>query len=80
MNLRDKQLFLETKHFKEWLEMRRIVENEFSEKNGLICFCGRLATGLHEMGCKKFQKKTSRETIRRLEHLIPKSSKDKNHD
>lgn len=45
-----------------------------SDKQSMFCLCGRLATGLHENGCRKFQNKVTRETIKRLSHLLKDTS------
>lgn len=70
MKLIDKLTILQNKHFSDWIKTRQIVEDEISAKNGTFCFCGRLATGLHESHCQKFIKKVNSETVKRLEHLF----------
>ena len=56
-----------SKRLGEWLTTRQAVENELSDKQPMFCLCGRLATGLHEMGCKRFKDRILKETIKRLE-------------
>lgn len=63
--------FLQEHHFPEWLATRRAVEDELSLAQPLRCICGGLATGLHESVCRKFQKKVTEWTVRRLIHLLP---------
>lgn len=46
--------------------------NELSDKQTMLCCCGRLATGLHENNCTKFNNKVDAETIKLLSHLLPK--------
>lgn len=36
----------------------------------MFCVCGKLATGLHESSCRKFNKVVDAETVKRLNHLI----------
>lgn len=72
MNLKEKLAFIQTNHFGDWLKTRDLVEDELSQKNGMSCYCGRLATGLHERYCTRFQNKVSSETVKRLAHLIVK--------
>ena len=72
MKFIEKLNYLQDNHFNEWLNKRAEVKNEISNGQGLLCVCGRLATGLHEMGCRKFADKVTRETVRQLEHLIKK--------
>lgn len=62
---------LEKEHFSEWLDTRRVVDTELSDKQGMWCVCGRLATGLHEKHCSRFNNKVNSETIKRLKHLLP---------
>lgn len=50
----------------EWYAARRQVEAELSDQQPIFCLCGRLATGLHESGCKRFQDKVTRETKKRI--------------
>ena len=47
-----------------------ITENKISDNQSFICICGRLATGLHERGCKIFQDKVTAETIKELSYLL----------
>ena len=57
-------------NFTEWIITRGKVEDELSEKQTMVCVCGKLATGMHERYCRKFQQKVDKETIKKLEHLI----------
>lgn len=70
MKLLEKIDRISSNHFPEWLKTRKEVEAELSDKQSMFCLCGRLATGLHENGCRKFQNKITSETVKRLEHLI----------
>ena len=54
---------------------RQEVENELSDRQGMWCICGKLATGLHESHCKRFQNKVLKETIVKLEYILPKELK-----
>lgn len=67
--------FLETEHFAEWLDTRKKVDAELSDRQGMWCVCGRLATGLHERGCSRFNNKVNSETIKQLKHLLPAGSR-----
>lgn len=62
--------YLQMNHLSEWLKTRKEVENELSNRNGMFCVCGRLATGFHEMNCRKFIKLVTNTTADRLKHLI----------
>ena len=64
--------YLQTNHFSEWLKTRQVVEGELSDKATMFCICGRLATGLHERGCKKFSDSITKETLKRLNYLYPR--------
>ena len=33
----------------------------------MFCICGKLATGLHEKNCRRFNEKVDKETARKLE-------------
>jgi hypothetical protein len=70
MNIEQKLDFLQHKHLGEWLKMKVKVNDEISDGQSLICMCGKLATGLHEMHCSKFKNKVNRECVKRLKHLI----------
>ena len=72
MTIAKKIAFLQQNHIVEWLETRRKVADEMSDKQSLMCLCGRLATGLHEMNCTKFQRNINEETARRLANLLIK--------
>lgn len=70
MKLTEKLSYLTANNFGEWLKTRQEVEDELSNNQSMFCVCGRLATGLHESHCKKFQDKITSVTVKRLEHLI----------
>lgn len=70
MNIKQKLQYLQDNHFSEWLKTRRQVEIELSNSQSMFCVCGRLATGLHETHCRKFSKKVTSETMKRLSNLI----------
>ena len=74
MKMQEKLHYLQEHHFNEWLKMRREVEDELSARQSMFCVCGRLATGLHESGCRRFSNKVTSETVKRLKHLIPKEA------
>lgn len=62
--------YLQTNHMGEWLRAWQNVKDEMSDKQTPMCCCGRLATGLHESACRKFNDKVTTETIERLKHLF----------
>ncbi len=70
MKLSDKLQYLQTHHIGEWIGTRQEVEEELSDGQSMFCICRRLATGFHESGCRQFQTAVSKETAKRLEHLI----------
>jgi hypothetical protein len=70
MKIQEKLEILQNKHMSEWLKTRQEVEDKLSKGNAMFCFCGRLATGLHERCCRKFQNKVTSETVKRLSHLL----------
>ena len=70
MKASEKAEILFRKHTREWLKTRQETENELSDKQGMMCCCGRLATGLHERNCRRFQSKVTTATVKKLEHLL----------
>lgn len=72
MKLEEKIEFLQDKHFNEWITARATCSNEVSNQQSMFCVCGRLATGFHESGCRKFNTKVNNETVKRLSYLLPK--------
>ena len=40
------------------------AEDEVSNAHSIKCICGRLSTGLHESGCKKFKDAVERKYLR----------------
>ncbi len=70
MNKKDKLNYLIENHFKEWINTRNKVELKVSTQNAVFCICGKLATGLHERSCRKFNDKVNSETIKSLEYLF----------
>ena len=70
MKIIERIQYLQVNHFSEWLNMRKIVEEELSSSQSMFCVCGRLATGLHEMNCRKFHNKVNSETVKRLSSFL----------
>lgn len=70
--LKDKILYLKAAYGREWDEKRREVDEELSKMQGIFCLCGRLATGLHERSCRRFNSKVDSETAKKLSHLLKK--------
>ena len=68
---KEKMAYLTNHHFAEWVKTRIKVEAECSDAQEMFCCCGRLATGLHERRCSKFQAKVNAATVKRLAHLLP---------
>lgn len=71
----EKLAYLKDNYLGLFLTTRQQVFNELSDQQTMFCCCGRLATGLHEMNCIKFNNKVDAETINRLSHLLPKKGK-----
>ena len=71
----EKLAYLKDNHFQLFLKTRREVFNELSDGQTMFCCCGRIATGLHESHCTKFNNKVNAETIKRLGHLLPQKEK-----
>lgn len=67
----EKLKYLLDNHFGEMSNIRSQVEEELSSKQSMFCVCGRLATGLHERGCKKFKDAITKESVKRLSNLLP---------
>lgn len=68
----EKLEYLKDANFGLFVKTRQIVFDELSEQQTMFCCCGKLATGLHESNCTKFNNKVDAETIKRLSYLLPK--------
>ena len=68
----EKIAYLKDADFGLFVKTRQMVFDELSNQQTMFCCCGRLATGLHEMNCTKFNNKVNEETIKRLSYLLPK--------
>lgn len=64
--------FLQDNHLGKWLSARQAAEQELSDKHQLFCVCGKLATGLHMGGCRKFHKEVNNATLEKLTELLNK--------
>ena len=73
MKIQEKLSYIQDNHFSQWLKTRQEVFEELSSKQSMFCVCRRLATGLHENGCRQFQNRVTSETVKRLAHLIKKT-------
>ena len=72
MKRSEKLAYLKDNHLDIFLKTRQKVFNELSDEQTMFCCCGRLATGLHERNCTRFNHKVDGETIKQLSHLLPK--------
>lgn len=72
MKINEKLDYLQSNHWGEWMKVRGEAEDDLSSKQSMFCVCRRLATGLHERHCKRFQGKVNAEVVKRLAHLLPK--------
>ena len=68
----EKLEYLKNANFGLFIKTRQMVFDELSDQQTMFCCCGKLATGLHESNCTKFNNKVDAETIKRLSYLLPK--------
>ena len=68
----EKLEYLKNADFGLFIKTRQMVFDELSDQQTMFCCCGKLATGLHENNCTKFNNKVDTETIKRLSYLLPK--------
>ena len=72
MKKHEKLAYLKDADFSLFVKTRQMVFDELSDQQTMFCCCGKLATGMHEMNCTKFNNKVLAETIKRLSYLLPK--------
>lgn len=77
MKKEEKLNYLKENHTREWLSTRGQVFTELSDQQSIFCCCGKLATGLHEYHCRKFNSKVDSETIKKLKHLLKNGNNSK---
>lgn len=77
MKKHEKLAYLKDAYFGLFVKTRQMVFDELSDQQTMFCCCGRLATGLHERNCTKFNNKVDAETINRLSNLLPKKGCEK---
>ena len=70
----DKIQYLKTQFMKEWNSTRIKVFDELSDNQSMFCCCGKLASGLHESNCRKFNAKVDAETAYRLREKLTKKT------
>ena len=70
----DKIQYLKIQFMKEWNSTRIKVFDELSDNQSMFCCCGKLATGLHESHCRKFNAKVDAETVYRLREKLTKKT------
>lgn len=58
---------VQDKDFNSWLVARQKAWDELSEKYSMFCVCGKLCSGLHENGCKRFQDAINLRAIKNME-------------
>ena len=74
LNRKQKMNYLQEANFGLFVKTRQTVFNELSEKQTMFCCCGKLASGLHERHCVKFNNKVADEVIKRLSYLLPEAT------
>lgn len=67
MTIKEKVEHYKNHNFQTWLKMRNQVFDKLSDMQTMFCVCGKLATGLHEKNCRRFNEKVDKETAKRLE-------------
>lgn len=72
MKKHEKLAYLKDADLGLFVKTRQIVFDELSDQQTMFCCCGKLATGMHERNCTKFNNKVVEETIKRLSYLLPK--------
>ena len=72
MKKHEKLAYLKDADFGLFVKTRQMVFDELSDWQTMFCCCGKLATGMHEMNCTKFNNRVVAETIKRLSYLLPK--------
>jgi hypothetical protein len=70
MKKEDKINYLKNNYLGEWLKSWNRNNNILSEKQSMFCVCGKLATGLHERSCKKFNDAVNNSTLQDLNYLL----------
>lgn len=73
MTLNEKIEYLQEKYFTKWCEIRLSIAEKTADEQPLFCVCNKLATGLHEMTCRKLQKLINKKTVEALQEFLPKS-------
>ena len=68
----EKLEYLKNADFGLFIKTRQMVFDELSDQQTMFCCCGKLATGMHERNCTKFNNRVVAETIKRLSYLLPK--------
>lgn len=70
MKKHEKLEVIKSKNLDLFIKTRQQVFNELSDQQTMFCCCGKLATGLHESHCRRFNDKVDSETIKRLDFLL----------
>ena len=70
MKKSEKLEVIKSKNLGLFVKTRQQVFNELSDSQTMFCCCGKLATGLHESHCRRFNDKVDSETIKRLDFLL----------
>ncbi len=61
--------FLQKYAMGDWIKARQEADEEVSREHEMFCVCGRLCTGLHESGCRRFKAKVDTRSINKLKYL-----------
>ena len=72
MKKQEKLKYLKDTNFGLFVKTRQKVFDELSDQQTMFCCCGKIATGLHERSCTKFNNKVDTETIYRIGYILPK--------
>ena len=70
MELKEKVWYLKKNFPREFAQTREKVFGMMSDAQPLLCTCGHIATGFHELHCGKFNRAVDRKTCALLKGLI----------
>lgn len=72
MDSKQKELYLNHYHWRYYQDKKSEIEGQMDDEYPIFCICGKLATGLHTMSCRRWRNHLTMHTVQTMKDMLPK--------